>query len=236
MLDIENHACPGAGACGGQFTANTMATVMELIGLSPMGTAAVPQVDARKDDVSFRCGEIVMDAVRHHRRPREIATRAAFDNAIAGVAATGGSTNAVLHLLAMAREAGVPLAIDDFQEICRRTPVLVDLKPGGRFVAVDVDKAGGIGVIAQRLVEGGFVDGSALTCTGRTFAEEAADARETPGQEVVRPARRSLSSRAEAWPSCADRSRRMAASSSLPATSACSTAVPRVFSIAKRTP
>ncbi|HTQ58249.1 MAG TPA: dihydroxy-acid dehydratase, partial [Bryobacteraceae bacterium] len=167
LLDIENHACPGAGACGGQFTANTMATVMELIGLSPMGTAAVPQVDSRKHAVSFRCGEIVMDAVRRGRLPRQIATRTAFENAIAGVAATAGSTNAVLHLLAMAREAGVALAIDDFQQVCRRTPVLVDLKPGGRFVAVDVDKAGGIGVIAQRLVEGKFVDGSALTCTGR---------------------------------------------------------------------
>jgi dihydroxy-acid dehydratase len=187
LLEIENHACPGAGACGGQFTANTMATVMELIGLSPMGTAAVPQVDARKNGVSFRCGQIVMDAVRGDLKPRQIATRKAFENAIAGVAATGGSTNAVLHLLAMAREAGVPLDIDDFQEVCRRTPVLVDLKPGGRFVAVDVDKAGGIGVIAQRLLEGGYVDGSTLTCTGRTFAEEAADARETPGQEVVRP-------------------------------------------------
>jgi dihydroxy-acid dehydratase len=195
LLEIENHACPGAGACGGQFTANTMATVLELIGLSPMGTAAVPQVDARKADVSFRCGQIVMDAVRHNRQPRQIATPAAFANAIAGVAATGGSTNAVLHLLAMAREAGVPLAIDDFQEICRRTPVLVDLKPGGRFVAVDVDKAGGIGVIAQRLAEGGFVDGSALTCTGRTFAEEAADAHETPGQEVVRPLSKPLKPR-----------------------------------------
>jgi dihydroxy-acid dehydratase len=195
LLEIENHACPGAGACGGQFTANTMATVMELIGLSPMGTAAVPQVDARKNDVSFRCGEIVMDAVRHNRRPRQIATRAAFVNAIAGVAATGGSTNAVLHLLAMAREAGVPLAIDDFQEVCRRTPVLVDLKPGGRFVAVDVDQAGGWGVVAQRLVEGAFVDGSALTCTGRTFAAEAADAHETPGQEVVRPLDRPLKPR-----------------------------------------
>jgi len=187
LLEIENHACPGAGACGGQFTANTMATVMELIGLSPMGTAAVPQVDTRKGDVSFRCGQIIMDAVRRGLKVREIATRKAFENAIAGVAATGGSTNAVLHLLAMAREAAVALDIDDFQEVCRRTPVLVDLKPGGRFVAVDVDKAGGIGVIAQRLVQGGYVDGSALTCTGRTFAEEAADARETPGQEVVRP-------------------------------------------------
>jgi dihydroxy-acid dehydratase len=195
LLEIENHACPGAGACGGQFTANTMATVLELIGLSAMNTAAVPQVDARKNAVSYRCGELVMDAVRHGRRPRQIATRKAFQNAIAGVAATGGSTNAVLHLLAMAREAGVPLAIDDFQEVCRRTPVLVDLKPGGRFVAVDVDKAGGIGVIAQRLVEGGYVDGSAITCTGRTLAEEAADARETPGQEVVRPLSKPLKPR-----------------------------------------
>ena len=195
LLEIESQACPGAGACGGQFTANTMATVMELIGLSPMGTAAVPQVDDRKQAVSFRCGEVIMDAVRHDRKPRQIATRTAFANAIAGVAATGGSTNAVLHLLAMAREAGVPLAIDDFQEICRRTPVLVDIKPGGRFVAVDVDKAGGIGVIAQRLVEGRYVDGSAVTCTGRTFAEEAAEARETPGQEVVRPLSKPLKPR-----------------------------------------
>ena len=195
LLEIENHACPGAGACGGQFTANTMATVMELIGLSPMGTAAVPQVDARKSGVSFRCGQIVMDAVRGDLKPRQIATRKAFENAIAGVAATGGSTNAVLHLLAMAREAGVALEIDDFQEVCRRTPVLVDLKPGGRFVAVDVDKAGGIGVIAQRLLEGGYVEGSALTCTGRTLGEEAADARETPGQEVVRPLAKPLKPR-----------------------------------------
>src|SRR5580700_4996154 len=141
LLEIEGAACPGAGACGGQFTANTMATVMEMIGLAPMNTAAVPQVDARKNDVSFRCGEIVMDAVRHNRLPRQIATRAAFANAIGGVAATAGSTNAVLHLLAMAREAGVALSIDDFQNISERTPLLVDLKPAGRFVAVDVDKA-----------------------------------------------------------------------------------------------
>jgi dihydroxy-acid dehydratase len=195
LLDIENHACPGAGACGGQFTANTMATVMELIGLSPMGTAAVPQEDARKNDVCFRCGEIVMDAVRNGLKPRDIVTRKAFDNAIAGVAATGGSTNAVLHLLAIAREAGVPLEIDDFETVSKRTPVIVDLKPGGRFNAVDVDRAGGIGVIAQRLVAGGFVDGSVITCTGRTFAQEAADAKETPGQAVVRPLDKPLKSR-----------------------------------------
>ena len=187
LLDIENHACPGAGACGGQFTANTMATVMELIGLSPMGTAAVPQVDKRKEDVARRCGRIVMDAVRNNLRARDICTRKAFENAIAGVAATGGSTNAVLHLLAMAREAEVPLSIDDFDGISARTPVFVDLKPGGRFMAADVDKAGGIPVIAKRLVEGRFVDGSAITVTGRTFAEEAADAHETPGQEVILP-------------------------------------------------
>ena len=195
LKEIEDHACPGAGACGGQFTANTMATVMELIGLAPMGTAAVPQVDPRKDEVSVRCGRIVMNAVRNEIRPRDIATRGAFENAIAGVAATGGSTNAVLHLLAMAREAGVPLEIDDFRAICDRTPVLVDLKPGGRFVAPDVDKAGGIPLIAQRLLEGGYVDGGTLTCTGRTFAQEAADARETPGQEVVRPLANPLKTR-----------------------------------------
>ncbi len=185
LLEVENHACPGAGACGGQFTANTMATVMELIGLSPMGTAAVPQVDPGKNDVSFRCGQVVMDVVRRGLKARTIATRAAFENAIAGVAATGGSTNAVLHLLAMAREAEVPLAIDDFQTISNRTPLLVDLKPGGQYVAVDVHHAGGIGVIAKRLADGGYVDGSAITCTGRTFAEEAADAKETPGQKVI---------------------------------------------------
>jgi dihydroxy-acid dehydratase len=187
LQDIEDHACPGAGACGGQFTANTMATVMELIGLSPMNTAAVPQVDPRKDAVAYRCGEVMMNAVRQNILPRDICTRKAFDNAIAGVAATAGSTNAVLHLLAMAREADLPLTIDDFEPVLARTPVFVDIKPGGRFVAADVDTAGGIAVIANRLIEGGYVDGSASTVTGRTFAEEAAEAQETPGQEVIRP-------------------------------------------------
>jgi dihydroxy-acid dehydratase len=195
LCDIEDHACPGAGACGGQFTANTMATVMELIGLSPMGTAAVPQVDKRKEAVARRCGQIVMDAVRNNLRPRDICTRKAFDNAIASVAATAGSTNAVLHLLAMAREAEVPLSIDDFDAISARTPVIVDIKPGGRFVAADVDKAGGIGVIAQRLANSNLVDGSAITITGRTFAEEAADARETAGQEVILPLDKALKPR-----------------------------------------
>src|ERR1700694_3999729 len=184
---IEDHACPGAGASGGQFTANTMATVMEFIGLSPVGTAAVPQVDARKNDVAFGCGKVILDMVKNDRKPRDIATRKAFENAIAGVAATGGSTNAVLHLLAMAREAEVPLSIDDFQTVNQRTPIFVDLKPGGHFVASDVDKAGGWGVIAKRLVDGGYVDGTQITCTGRTFADEAAESKKPPGQQVTHP-------------------------------------------------
>jgi dihydroxy-acid dehydratase len=187
LLAIENNACPGAGACGGQYTANTMATVMELIGLSPMGTAAVPQVDPAKNDVAVRCGRVIVEAVRRGIKPRAIVTRQSIENAIAGVAASGGSTNAVLHLLALAREAGVPLSIDDFQTISERTPLLADLKPAGRFVAVDVHKAGGVPVLARRLLDGGFAAGGALTVTGRTFAEEAAGARETPGQEVIRP-------------------------------------------------
>jgi dihydroxy-acid dehydratase len=187
LLAIENAACPGAGACGGQFTANTMATVMEMIGLAPMHTAAVPQVDRRKDQVAFRCGQIAVEAVKANRKARDVATREAFENAIASVAATGGSTNAVLHLLAMAHEAGVELEMEDFQRISAKTPLLVDLKPAGRFVAVDVDKAGGIGLIAKRLCDGGYVHPDAITVTGKTFAEEAGAATETAGQEVIRP-------------------------------------------------
>src|SRR5580658_3410680 len=185
FVAIENLACPGAGACGGQYTANTMATVMEMIGLSPMNSAAVPQVDQRKQQVMFRAGQVVMDAVKSNRRPRDIATRQAFENAIAAVAATGGSTNAVLHLLALAHEAGVELSIDDFQTISARTSLLVDLKPAGKLVAADVDNAGGWAVVAQRLGKGGYAHGGALTVTGRTFAEEAADAKETSGQPVI---------------------------------------------------
>jgi dihydroxy-acid dehydratase len=187
FLAIENLACPGAGACGGQFTANTMATVMEMIGLSPMNTASVPQVDPRKHQVAFRCGEVVMDAVRAGRKARDIATRQAFENAIASVAATGGSTNAVLHLLAMAREAEVDLKIDDFQTISHRTPLFVDLKPGGKYVASDVDNAGGWPVVAKRMVDGGYAHKDAMTVTGRTFGAEAAEAKETAGQQVIRP-------------------------------------------------
>src|SRR3989454_8864063 len=142
FMAVENAACPGAGACGGQFTANTMSTVMEFLGLSPMGGNSVPAMDPQKDEVAYRTGQMVMDLLRRGVRPKEILTRKAFENAIAGVAATGGSTNAVLHLLALAQEAGVPLTLEDFDKISARTPLLADLKPGGRYVAIDVHRAG----------------------------------------------------------------------------------------------
>jgi len=185
--ELEDRVCPGAGACGGQFTANTMAMALEFLGLSPMGTASVAATDPAKDTVGLETGKLVMDVLRRGLRPSEIVTRTAFENAIAGVAASGGSTNAVLHLLALAREVGVPLAIDDFDRVSRRTPLWADLKPGGRFTAVDLGQAGGSGVVAKRLVAAGLVDGTAVTATGRTFAEEAARAAERAGQEVVRP-------------------------------------------------
>src|ERR1700720_3727977 len=187
LLAIENAACPGAGACGGQYTANTMSTVMELIGLSPLGFNGIPAMDPRKDEVAFRCGEVVMNVLKHGIRPSDILTHAAFENAIAGVATTGGSTNAVLHLLAISREMGLPLEIDDFQRVSERTPLLADLKPAGKYVAADVDAAGGIQLIAQRLLEGKYVNGSTMTVTGKTFAEEASAAKETPGQQVIAP-------------------------------------------------
>ncbi len=182
---LEHAACPGPGACGGQFTANTMALAMEFIGLSPMGSASVPAVDPRKDDVGVRAGETVMDVLRRNQRPLDILTRQAFENAIAGVAATGGSTNAVLHLLALAREANVPLTIDDFDVVSARTPLLADLKPGGRYLAADLDKAGGVQLVAQRLVEGGYLDAKQQTPGGHTLGDEAKLAVETPGQNVV---------------------------------------------------
>jgi dihydroxy-acid dehydratase len=187
LLEIENVACPAAGACGGQYTANTMSTVMELIGLSPMGFNSVPAMDPHKDEIAFRCGELVMQVLHQGIAPRNILTKAAFLNAIAGVACTGGSTNAVLHLLAISREMGVPLDIDDFQKISEQTPLLADLKPSGRYVATDVYKAGGIPLIAKRLLEAKCADGNTLTVTGKTFAEEAAAAVETPGQPVIAP-------------------------------------------------
>ncbi|HKD03518.1 MAG TPA: dihydroxy-acid dehydratase [Terriglobales bacterium] len=192
LQELENVACPNSGACGGQYTANTMSAVMELIGLSPMGLNGIPAMDARKDEAAFRCGEVAMNLLRRGTLPRQILTRPAFENAIAGVATTGGSTNAVLHLLAIAREAGVSLDIDDFQRVSERTPLLADLKPAGRYVAADVDKAGGIPVIAKRLLDARCADGSTLTVTGKTFAEEANAAKETPGQAVIAPLDRPL--------------------------------------------
>ena len=189
---LEDVACPGAGACGGQYTANTMATVLELIGLSPLGANSVPALDPRKAALARQCGVWVMELLRQRLRPLDILTPQAFANAIASVAATGGSTNAVLHLLAIAREAGVALTLEDFSAISRRTPLLADLKPSGRFMAVDVDRAGGIPVLAERLLRGGFAKGDCRTVTGRTLAEEAGEARETAGQEVYRPLDRPL--------------------------------------------
>ena len=187
FCELEDQACPGAGACGGQFTANTMATACEFLGLAPMGSGDVPALDARKAGVAEQAGALVMDVLRANRRPSTIVTRAALENAIASVAATGGSTNAVLHLTAIAREAGVTLTMDDFDRVSARVPLLADLKPGGRFVAADLHAAGGTRLVATRLLEAGVVDGNALTVTGRTLGEEAAAARETPGQQVVRP-------------------------------------------------
>jgi len=187
LRELENVACPGPGACGGQFTANTMAMALEFLGLSPMGSASVAATDPAKDRVGADAGRLAMDVLRRGLRPRQIVTRAALDNAIAGVNATGGSTNAVLHLLALAREAAVPLTIDDFDPVGRRTPLWADLQPGGKYTAVDLGRAGGTAVVAKRLVDAGLVHGDAVTVTGRTFAEEAAQARETAGQDVVWP-------------------------------------------------
>ena len=184
---LERQACPGAGACGGQFTANTMATVCEILGISPFGSASVPAVDADKVAVARAAGALVMDVLTRGLRPRQILTKPALGNAIAAVAATGGSTNAVLHLLAIAREAGVALDIDDFDRISARVPLLADLKPGGQFVATDLHRAGGIPLVARRLLEGGYLHADAITVTGRTIGEHARDAVETPQQAVVRP-------------------------------------------------
>jgi dihydroxy-acid dehydratase len=183
---IECAACPGAGACGGQFTANTMATAFEMMGISPMGSGSVPALDPNKEEVARECGRLVVRLVEQNVRPHDIITRQSLENAIACVAATGGSTNAVLHLLAVAREAGVPLAIEDFDRISEETPLLVDLKPSGRFTAPDFHHAGGVALLAQRLLSAGRLHGDSRTVTGSTLAEAAQRATETPGQEVVR--------------------------------------------------
>ncbi|HTL61387.1 MAG TPA: dihydroxy-acid dehydratase, partial [Nitrospira sp.] len=187
LKDLEDHACPGPGACGGQFTANTMAIAFEFLGMSPMGRNGVPAMDDRKDGVAFECGKLVMDLLKQDLRPRQIITRKSLENAIAAVATTGGSTNAVLHLLAVAYEAGIKLSIDDFDKINRKIPLLADLKPGGRFAAADLYAAGGTTLVAKRLLDGGLLHGNQPTVTGRTIGEEAAAAAETPGQQVLRP-------------------------------------------------
>jgi dihydroxy-acid dehydratase len=183
---LENSACPGAGACGGQFTANTMATACEFLGLSPLGSGTVPAMDNSKDDVARHAGGLAVELLASDLRPRQILTPAAFENAIAAVAATGGSTNAVLHLLAIAREAGVPLTLDDFDRISASVPLIADLKPSGRFVATDLHAAGGTPLIAQRLSEAGRLHADVITVTGRTIGAEAGKVSETSGQEVVR--------------------------------------------------
>jgi dihydroxy-acid dehydratase len=189
---LEAAACPGAGACGGQFTANTMAIACEFLGIAALGSGSVPANDPAKAGVARRAGERVMSLVRAGLRPRDIITRIAIDNAIASVATTGGSTNAVLHLTAIAREAELEIALDDFDRISARVPLLADLKPSGRFVATDLHAAGGSLLVAKRLLEAGAIDGSAATVTGESLAAEASRAVETPGQDVVRPASRPL--------------------------------------------
>ena len=187
LRDLENQACPGSGACGGQFTANTMAIAFEFLGISPMGFNGVPAMDPRKDDVAFTCGQMVMDLLKKNLCPRQIITRKSLENAVAAVATTGGSTNAVLHLLAVAREADVKLTIDDFDKINRRVPLLADLKPGGRFMAADLYAAGGTTLVAKRLLDAGLLHPDQPTVTGRSIGDEAAHASETPGQRVLRP-------------------------------------------------
>jgi dihydroxy-acid dehydratase len=187
LKDIEDVACPGIGACGGQFTANTMATASELMGISPSGFNSVPATDPRKSEVAFKSGQLVMDLLKKDVRPKQIVTREAIENAIASVCMTGGSTNAVLHLLAIAHEAGISLSIEDFDRISNKTPLLGDLKPGGNFVATDMHKAGGIPLVAKRLKEAGLLHSEQLTVSGRTIGEEADLATETKGQEVVHP-------------------------------------------------
>ena len=194
LKQIEDNACPGAGACGGQFTANTMAMVCEFLGVAAMGSGGVPATHSAKTQQAQSIGRLVMKVVEAQRLPKQILTREAFENAIASVAATGGSTNAVLHLLAIAHTAGIPFSIDEFDRISKRVPLIADLKPGGRFVATDLFEAGGTPLVAQRLLEAGLLHASALTVTGKTIGDEAKKAVETPDQEVVRPANHPLKS------------------------------------------
>jgi dihydroxy-acid dehydratase len=192
LKDVEDHACPGEGACGGQFTANTMATAYEMLGISPMGWNGIPAVDPRKEEVAFECGKMVMDLVRKGITPRSLITKKSFENAIAGVMATGGSTNAVLHLPATARDFGLKLSIDDFDRISRRTPVVADLKPWGNYTAPEMYEAGGMPVVGKRLYEAELLHADAKTVTGRTIGEEVKRAPEPPTQQVIKPLAQAL--------------------------------------------
>jgi dihydroxy-acid dehydratase len=184
--DVEDHACPGAGACGGQFTANTMATAYEMLGMSPMGWNGVPATDPRKDEVAFESGKLVMELLRKGMTPRSLITRKSFENAITGVMATGGSTNAVLHLIATARDFGVKLSIEDFDRISKRTPVLADLKPWGNYTAPEMYEAGGMPLVGKRLLEAGLLHAGEKTVTGRSIGDEVKNAAEPVGQKVIR--------------------------------------------------
>src|SRR5437773_873379 len=192
LCRLEDAACPGAGACGGQFTANTMAIASVFLGIAALGSGSVPANDPKKADVARAAGGRVMELVRRNLRPRDIITRSALEHAIASVATTGGSTNAVLHLIAIAHEAGLELSLADFDRISAKVPLLADLKPSGRFVATDLYAAGGSALVAQRLVEAGVVQADAQTVTRRSLGAEAAKGVEKPGQEVVRPASRPI--------------------------------------------
>ena len=187
LTDLENHASPGAGACGGQFTANTMAMAFEVLGISPAGSSMVPAEDGKKGAVAAACGRLVLDVLARDQRPSSIITRDGLENAIAAGAMSGGSTNLVLHLLAVAYEAGVPLELEDFDRIAWGTPLLADLKPGGRFVATDLYRAGGVPLVIKRLREAGLLHEDAATVTGQTLGDIADSAEETEGQEVIRP-------------------------------------------------
>jgi len=184
---IEDVACPGPGACAGQFTANTMSTIAAIMGISPMGFNDIPATDGEKEDIAVKTGEMIMHLLENDIRPSQIITRASLENAIASAAGTGGSTNAVLHTLAFAREAGIPFTIDDIEAISRRTPLIADMTPTGRYNALDMYEAGGIRLLAQRMIEGGYLNGETLTVTGKTLAQEASTAVETPNQKVVLP-------------------------------------------------
>ncbi len=186
LHELEDKACPGAGACGGQFTANTMATAFAALGISPMGTNDIPAMDPKKDEACIEAGKLVMELLKKDLRPSKIITRASLENAIAAVCMTGGSTNSVLHLLAVAHEVGVKLSIDDFDKISKKTPLLGDLKPGGRYVATDLHQAGGVRIIMKRLMDANVLNSKCLTVTGKTIGEEANTVKETAGQKVVR--------------------------------------------------